>query len=128
MVSHIKELDVGLELISRWRVDDDLHLPEGGPRAPTYFPVNRPLHDVLNRPTLDERLPDLLQPATIDPDLTQPAMLMEVRVDTRTLLADFASRANGLQKATLERALSLIDQNELLDEEVRASLATLYRG
>lgn len=128
MSSNIKELNIGVESISRWRIDDDTHLPEGGRRAPAYLPVNRPMHDVLHRPTLNERLPDLLQPATIDPDLTEPSVLMEARIDTRTLIALYASQATGLQKATLERALALIDHNELLDEEVRASLATLYRG
>lgn len=128
MSSNIKELNIGVESISRWRIDDDTHLPEGSQRAPTYIPLNRPLHDVLHRPTLNERLPDLLQPATIDPELTEPSILMEARVDTRTLIALNASQASGIQKATLERALALIDHNELLDEEVRASLATLYRG
>lgn len=128
MVSEIKNLDIGIESISRWRVEDEAHLPEGGPYAPTYVPVYRPLHDVLHRPTLNERLPDLLQPAAIDPDLTQPAQLAETRVDARTLLAGFAARAAGEHKATFDRALALIDRNELLDEEVRASLAALYRG
>lgn len=128
MSSNIKELNIGVESISRWRIDDDTHLPKEGRRAPGYIPLNRPLHDVLHRPTLNERLPDLLQPETIDPDLTAPAVLAETQVDVRTLLAHFASHTTGLQKATLERALALIDHNELLDEEVRASLATLYRA
>ncbi|MGV6872697.1 type III secretion apparatus assembly protein SctX [Pseudochelatococcus sp. B33] len=128
MVSEIKNLDIGVESISRWRIEDEAHLPEGGALAPAYLPVYRPLHDVLHRPTLDERLPELLQPATIDAELLQPAQLMEARIDTRTLLSEFAARSSGAQKATFDRAVALIDRNELLDEEVRASVAALYRG
>lgn len=124
----IKNLDVGVESISRWRIGDEMHLPDSGPYAPAYLPVYRPLHDVLHRPTLDERLPELLQPATIDAELLQPAQFMEARIDARTLLSEFAARSSGAQKAIFDRAVGLIDRNELLDEEVRASLAALYRG
>lgn len=126
--TQFRNLDVGVESISRWRIEDEAHLPETGPYAPAYLPVRRPLDDVLRRPTLDERLPELLQPATIDADLMQPAQLMEARIDAHTLLSDFAARSSGAQKAAFERAVALFDRNALLEEEVRASLAALFRG
>lgn len=128
MVSEIKNLNIGVESISRWRIEDEAHLPETGAYAPAYLPVYRPLHEVLHRPTLDERLPDLLQPETVDAELMQPAQLTEARIDARTLLSGFAAHAAGAQKAVFDRAVALIDRNELLDEEVRQALAALYRG
>lgn len=128
MVSEIKNLDVGVESISRWRIEDEAHLPESGPYAPTYLPLYRPLNEVLHRPTLDERLSELLQPGTIDPDLLQPALFTETRIDVLTLMRKFEAHYSGAQKAVLERAIALIERNELLDEEVSAALAALYRG
>lgn len=124
----IKNLDTGIESISRWRVDDEFHLPDEPGQAAAYLPVYRPLHEVLNRPTLDERLPDLLQPAAVDPELMEPARLADARVDVRTLLAQHAAAAGGARKTAFERALDLIDRDLLLDSEVRASLAALFRG
>lgn len=126
--SHARPPVAGLESISRWRIDDETHLPDSGPHTPAYLPLNRPLHDVLHRPTLNERLPDLLQPETIAAELMQPAQFAEARIDAETLLRAYAARSSGPQKAVFDRAIALIHRNELLDDEVRASLAELYRG
>ncbi|MGI6246723.1 MAG: hypothetical protein ACOYJQ_13265 [Pseudochelatococcus sp.] len=124
----VEDLDIGIESISRWRVRDEFHLPQEPVGAPAWKPAYRPLHDVLHRPTLDERLPDLLQPATVAPELMAPAGLADTRLDVRTLLAAHIALSDGPRRAVLEQALDLIDGNLLLDAEVRASLAALYRG
>jgi hypothetical protein len=124
----IKSLDIGVESISRWRVDDEIHLPKEGPLAPVFLPVYRPLHDILHRPSLDERLPNLLQPTTVDPELMEPAKLTEARIDSRSLLTDHARRATGHKRLLLERAAALLDDDVSLDDEVRAALAMLLRG
>ena len=45
----------------------------------------RPLDDILRRPSLDERLPRLLQPEMLDPDLLDPATLSDTRITARRL-------------------------------------------
>lgn len=65
----VENLGVGVESVSLWQVEDEVHLPKEGGLAPTFLPQYRPLDDILRRPSLDERLPRLLQPEMLDPDL-----------------------------------------------------------
>jgi hypothetical protein len=124
----IKDLNIGVESITRWRVDDEVHLPKEGTVAPAFLPVYRPLDTILRRPSLDERLPDLLAPATVDPDLLEPAKLTEARIDARSLLTDHARRSAGPKRTLFQRAADLLDDDVSLDDEVRAALAMLLRG
>ena len=70
-------------------------MPKEGPVAPAFLPLHRPLHEILHRPSLDERLPNLLQPATVDPELMEPAKLTEARIDARSLLHEHARHSSG---------------------------------
>jgi hypothetical protein len=124
----IKSLEIGVESITRWRVDDEVHLPKEGPVAPAFLPLYRPLHEILHRPSLDERLPNLLQPATVDPELMEPAKLTEARIDARSLLHEHARHSSGHKRALLERAAGLLEEDVFLDDDVRAAIAMLLRG
>ena len=124
----IRPLDIGVESITRWQREDEVHLPKEGPLAPTFLPLYRALDEILRRPSLDERLPRLLQPSTLDPNLLEPAAMTEARLDARTLIADHARRASGRRRQVFEEAALLLDDDANLDDEVRAALAMLLRG
>jgi hypothetical protein len=124
----IRSLDVGVEAISRFLVEDDVHLPEDKGLRPAFLPVARPLDDVLKRPSLDERLPQLLQPDYLDSDLLEPATLTSARLATCQVLAECARRESGSRRKALELATAYLDDTAHLDDEVRRSLAALLRG
>ena len=124
----IKNLDIGLEQISRWRIDDEFHLPDEGRAGSVFLPQHRPLDEVLRRPSLDERLPDLLQPSDIDPELLAPNVLTDMR---KSLMRAFSERAAGTQgeaNAIFSAAAALLASDDTMDEEVRTALAVLLRG
>lgn len=127
-MSRIRTLEVGVESISRWQADDEIHLPEQRGLRPVFLPLYRPLDEILNRPSLDERLPLLLQPEFLDPDLLEPATLTEVRIETQTLLTRRARQEIGTRRKALESAASYLDAAVSLDDEVRRALAALLRG
>jgi hypothetical protein len=124
----IRNMDIGVESVSRFLVEDDVHLPEEKGLRPVFLPLARPLDDVLRRPSLDERLPRLLQPEFLDPELLEPATLSYVRLEAQRLLARRAKRESGSRRKTLELAASHLDNEASLDDEVRRSLAALLRG
>ena len=124
----VRNLDVGVESISRWQVRDEVHLPDKGPLKPNFLPRHRPLDDILRRPSLDERLPKLLEPATLDPDLLSPAVLTQVRMETRALFRAQALRESGRKRDILEAAAECLEEDVEMDDEVRRSLAALLRG
>lgn len=124
----IRSLDRGVESISLWQVEDEVHLPKEGGLAPAFLPQYRALDDILRRPSLDERLPRLLQPEFVDPDLLDPATLSDTRLAARTHFAAEAERSTGRRRAILETAAGYLEDAVAMDEEVRRSLAVLLRG
>jgi hypothetical protein len=128
MVDRIRNLDVGLERITQWEVGDEFHLPVEGKPAPAFLPQYRPLDEVLRRPSLDERLPDLLQPTDLDPGLLDPAALTAARQDLAVLFRRNARDGHGKAAETLDKAARLLDADDGLDTEIRAALAALLRG
>lgn len=124
----IQPLDIGLENVTRWRANDEVHLPEERGLKPPFLPLYRPLDEILHRPSLEERLPQLLQPAFLDPDLLEPATLTAVRIETQRVLAARARQEVGRRKKVLEAAASHFDDAVNLDNQVRRSLAALLRG
>jgi hypothetical protein len=124
----IRNMDIGVESVSRFLVEDDVHLPEAKGLRPAFLPLARPLDDVLRRPALDERLPRLLQPEFLDPDLLEPATLSDVRLQARKFMAERARKESGNRRTLLELAASHLDDEVALDAEVRLSLSALLRG
>ncbi len=124
----IKNLDIGLESITQVGHGQDVHLPKEGSLAPTFMPEVRPLDDVLRRPSLDERLPNLLQPQVLDATLLEPAVLAETRLSTQAVFAEAARGASGHRRRVLDQAALYLDDDAALDDEVRASLAALLRA
>jgi hypothetical protein len=124
----VKNFDIGVESITRWDRHDEVHLPKDGPRKPTFLPEARPLDAVLRRPSLDERLPGLLQPSHLDPDLLEPATLTDVRVALQTLFTQKAKKATGAAREVFGHASRMLDSDVHLDDEVRTALAMLLRG
>lgn len=124
----IQRLDIGVESITRWDREDEVHLPREGTPAPQYIPQYQHLDEILRRPSLDERLPSLLQPASVDPDLLAPAVLGDTRLAARNVFVEEAERAKGAQRDLFQAAARVLDEDRGLDEEVRRALATLLRG
>jgi hypothetical protein len=124
----IKPLDIGVESITRWQPEDEVHLPRETGLRPAFLPHYRPLDEILRRPSLDERLPRLLQPEFVDPDLMEPAVLTDVRAETRELFAVRAGRESGRRRHLLEAAAACLDDDINLDHEVRRALAALLRA
>src|SRR5207248_351061 len=124
----IRNLDIGVESISRWQVDDEVHLPKEGPLRPAFLPLYRPLDEILRRPSLDERLPMLLQPEVLDPDLMEPSVLADMRQEVQAVFAARARRESGPRKECLENAAASLEDDINLDDDVRRALAALLRG
>jgi Type III secretion system YscX (type_III_YscX) len=124
----IKSLDVGVESVSRLKVDDIPRLPDQRGLRPVFLPAPQLLEQVLHRPSLDERLPYLLQPEVLDPELLEPATLSSVRREVRSIIAARARGEGGDRKRRLQLAASFLDNEVNLDEDVRRSLAALLRG
>jgi hypothetical protein len=125
----IRTLDVGVESITQWQEEDEVHLPKDGALQQLFLPQARPLDSVLRRPSLDERLPALLARTTLDPELLNPATMSETRLQMREF---FARRAETEQKSgprnIYAATAALLGNDAALDQEVRAALAVLLRG
>ncbi|QJP15555.1 hypothetical protein G3545_18975 [Starkeya sp. ORNL1] len=124
----IRNLDIGLESITRWDVADEVHLPRDGTSAPAFMPQYRPLEEILQRPSLDERLPEFLRPATVDPDLLDPTALADARVGARSAFVERSLSASGRSRDILEQAATLLGADIGLDDEIRSALAALLRA
>lgn len=124
----VKNLDVGLERISRWQVNDEVHLPKAGPLAPSYIPQRTLLNDILERPSLDQRLIRLMQPRTLDSDLLGAMVLSAVRREIRALFRREAAQRKRTQRQIFEQAEKALAEDAELDDAVREALAALLRG
>lgn len=124
----VKNFDVGVESITSWGVGDEVHLPKSNAPAPAFLPQPRALDDILRRPSLDERLPDLLQPATLDASLLEPSALSDVRFELQAMFGSRARIAAGAAKVLFEQAAAMLAEDTVMDDDVRAALATLLRG
>ncbi|MEI2384505.1 hypothetical protein [Breoghania sp. JC706] len=128
MSTPIRPLNIGLESVSRWRVDDEAHLPVRGRDAPKFLPRQGELDEILRRPSLDERLTELLQPAFLDSELLRPSVLSETRSDTHDALGALAQGAGGEVRRVLGEARAILADELELEDEVRAALAALLKG
>ena len=124
----IRNLDIGVERITRWNLGDDLHLPREGTNLPTFLPQAPALDEVLRRPSLDERLPDVLQPTNIDPGLLDPSAMTQTRTELQQIFEQAAAAQDGESAALFRSAASLLGADAFLDRETRAALAMLLRG
>lgn len=125
----IRPFDVGVESISRWQVEDEVHLPEEGRAGPSFLPSYRALDSILYRPSLDERLPELLQPRNVDPQLLEPSILTGTRQELARLFNRLgASALDPADRAAFHAAGEFLDDEVSRDEEVRTALALLLRG
>ncbi len=124
----IRNLDVGVERITRWNIGDDLHLPTEGTTLPVFLPQQPALDEVLRRPSLDERLPDILQPTNLDPDLLDPSTMSQTRSELQQIFAQGAAGHDGETAGLFRSAASLLGADAFLDRETRAALAMLLRG
>ncbi|WP_294641435.1 hypothetical protein [uncultured Aureimonas sp.] len=124
----IKSLDVGVESVSLWQQQDEVHLPAEARGAPTFLPEYQALDTILNRPSLDERLPDLLLPGSLDPDLLEPSVLAGTREELTALFLAEARARTGEDAAAFEAAGKLMRDDTERDGDVRAALAMLLRG
>ena len=124
----IRPLDTGVEIVTRWQTHDEVHLPVDKGLKPGFLPDPRPLAEVLERPSLDERLPSLLEPRLLDPDLLSPVVLAELRAQLRRMFAEKSRSELGVRAEVMSRAARQLEEDAALDDEVRAALSLLLRG
>src|SRR5262245_6491786 len=124
----IKSLDRGIESVSRLRNEDEIHLPSDKKIRQPFLPHHRALDEILHLPTLDQRLPVLLQPDCLDPDMLEPWVMMSLRQTVRQRFADLARKASGRRREIFERVVAILHDDEALDEELRTALAALLSG
>ena len=124
----IRNLDVGVEAITRWQVQDEIHLPEERALSPTFLPAAGALDAILRRPSLDERLASLMQPEFLDPELLEPFAMAEAREGARASFSRAANAATGRRRKLFEMAGAILDSDIELDDEVRGALAALLKG
>jgi hypothetical protein len=125
----IQSLDVGVESIGRWRIDDEQHLPEDRRPSPVFLPETRALDEILRRPSLDERLPNLLRPDRLDPDLLLPSRMSAVRQEVAQRFRDMERHAKTLSARNIfASAATVMEDDAALDDEVQSALALLLRG
>ncbi len=125
----IRPFDIGVESIGQWQEADEVHLPKDGSLPQVFLPEWRPLDAILRRPSIDERLPGLLAPSTLDPDLLNPGLLSETRLEMKSF---FLSRSESESRVGARKifaaAAALLDNDATLDHEVRSALAILLKG
>jgi len=124
----VASITIGLDEVSNWKIEDQVKLPEGKKLSPVFLPQARPLDEILHRPTLDERLPNLLQPDLSETDFLQPNELSELRKEVQRLFASAAAREQGERRKVLKDGAALLMSDVLLDEDLRASLGALLQG
>lgn len=124
----VANMDAGLERIARWRVDDEAHLPGDKRQPPRFIPDPGQLDAVLRRPSLDERLPNLLKPQTLDEDLLHPRILSKVREDVAERFRAIGRASTGADREVLTQAAQILEEDAMLDRDVRAALAAFLRG
>ncbi|MDO1583175.1 hypothetical protein [Rhizobium oryzicola] len=125
----IRSLDVGLESVSRWQLEDEVHLPDDCRVSPNYLPSYRALDSILYPPSLDDRLPDLLQPRNVDPQLMEPSILQETRAGLAAIFHRLAiGTRDPADRLVFRSAGAFLDDEVNRDAEVRAALALLLRA
>ena len=125
----IRAFDIGVESIGALRPEDVAHLPEEGQLQQLFLPQTRQLDAILRRPSLDERLPAMLAPLSLDPELLHPAVLSQTRLDMRDVFACFAeNEPRPGARNIFQAAAALLANDSALDHEVRSALAALLRG
>jgi hypothetical protein len=123
----IKSLDIGLESISTWTAADEVHLPLDGPSAPTFVPDPRPLDEVMRRPSLDERLPEMLRPDRVDAGLLAPAGIASAR-EAATRLFGVLAATGGTSRQLFLEAAAVLESDRAMDADVRTAVAAVLRG
>lgn len=124
----IRSFEIGVESFTRAEPGEGAHLPREGALSPTFLPKPGHLDAVLRRPSLDERLPQLLEPRNLDAALLEPATLSATRRAAGAHMAEAARRALGQRRRILEEAALILGEDAELDDEVRAALAALLKA
>ena len=123
--SRITPLGTGVTDIQRYTREDDVRLPEApAKREASFVPEVQPLNAILHKMDLDERLTLDIVPEQIDEALLQPGTLSETRLSLAAYLQSIPSGNNPATHA----AVSLLQTEIELDDEVREALAALLRG
>lgn len=124
----VRNMDVGVERVARWRIDDEQHLPQDRTPPPRFIPDPGHLDDILRRPSLDERLPNLLKPDRLDETLLHPPVLSATRESVASRFRALERAATGADRAAFREAAEVLEVDVALDGEVRAALAALLRA
>lgn len=124
----VQKLDVGLADISRWQIEDEQHLPRDGALTQKFLPQANALDQILRRPSLDERLPNMLEPETVDSDLLDPSVLTDARLGALQVFQEASKHAESEVQVALQRVAAILSQEVELDHDIRTALAALFRG
>lgn len=124
----VQNLDVGLADISRWQIEDEQHLPRDGALTQKFLPQVQALDQILRRPSLDERLPNMLEPESVDSDLLAPSVLAEARLGAMQVFQNASKQTKGDARSDLQAVATILEQEVALDHDIRTALAALFRG
>lgn len=124
----IASITIGLDEISTWKMEEQVRLPEGNKLSPVFLPEARPLTEILHRPTLNERLPDLLQPELQHSEILLPNELSELRKEVQRILSAAAFQEQGANKDVLKQSAAILMSDVVLDEDLRDAMAALLQG
>lgn len=124
----IGPINTGLADIRRWRERDEVHLPPGSTVRAPFAPEQRPLDAILRRETLEERLAGFIVPSRLSPELGDVGAIRAARLALQDRIRQFAARAPKGSATALTAAISLLDHEHALDEEVQTALAALLRA
>jgi hypothetical protein len=120
-------LDFGIESISYWRVGDEFHLPAQGKAAQAFQLRHSELDDILRRPSLDERLTDVLLPENLDHDILEPTVLSATRQETRQLV-ERAEPLSAAHREALDVLVEILGEDAQFEQLVRSAIASLLKG
>lgn len=119
----IRPLSLGVDGVSRLSEADEVHLPEGTMVAEVFLPETSLLSDILARPTLDERLPELLVPDHLPAELLRPSVLAETRRTMVHWLMDQAQKNPA--DPVFQEAAEDLERDCAIDADISAALALL---
>ena len=124
--------DRGIESITFARDLGDLSLPERAQSAPPEMSVRPQLDMLLERPSLDDGISNMIRPPLVDRDLLVPARFRERLDNALQQLRDVAAQrqpAGGDDELRiLNRATRLLSEEVGLRDLVQMYRSALYQG
>ena len=125
----VGSLNTGISDVSRWRHDDEIHLPVTQTGRVPFLPEQRALDAILKRETLEERLSQFVIPNELSPALGEPNAISSARLAAFAVFQARLDADGGTRRSPVfEAAAKLLQYEDALDQEVQLALAALLRA